>query len=130
MTERTPPTDDEMIEALLTPFQKLLDHIGCGMTMRAKKWKALANAKMVKASYDKDLGHFKYSKKLEDNPIQLKAAENLSKFGGDFPAEKHEITAIITPKLSDEDRQALTDSGFGEKLINAILNKHRSDIIS
>lgn len=52
-------------------------------SVRAKKWKKLANAKETKVFHNE--GEVVYSDKVEALQIQVRAMENISKQMGDYP---------------------------------------------
>ena len=56
----------------------------------------LIDAKLVKATYDKDRVIFKYSKQLADNPSSLKAIDMALRLLNAYPEEKLTLTHELT----------------------------------
>jgi len=109
---------------------KVLEHL--------EKSKKVSIAKVVlrlhQALNAKETKFFQHEGKVIDeraviaHGIRLKAVQVALDLHDAMPAERHELLGHVnmTPSLTPEDRVMLTN--VSERVVNAIINKHRRDI--
>ena len=86
---------DSAIYARAKLNEKIRDH-GPNIDNVLRRLAKLIDAKLIKATYDKDRVIFKYSKQLEDNPSSLKAIDMALRLLNAYPEEKLTLTHELT----------------------------------
>lgn len=90
----------EAAEIAMKETERLCKNAGLTKSKTLKRIKEGLDAHEVKATYDKDLGRFAYSKKLVSHGLRLKAAEIAMDLLNLKPPEKKQIDGEL--KLSHE----------------------------
>jgi len=125
------PTKDDMVDALLTPFQKRLDEKGITDDFLIDKLNAEFRAGEVKAfKSDSKTSDGKneiiYTKNMTAWNIRQKARMDAQKLKGHYPEEGIRVVGSVSTSLSKEDRDLLEEAAKGHA--DAIINQHLKDI--
>ena len=115
-----PVSNDELIQAIMTPMSQALGNEKITPTYLAKKLKRELNAKEIKAFHGKD--GIEYSNKLVAWSVRQKARQDAHKLLNHYPAEKFEMSGMIEKKIDipDDLKKIVKDAclKFGQILRN------------
>jgi len=142
-------TRDEIINDLQSPFKSALNTGGIDDDFLIKQLKREfeneepktikvrghidsrklpKNYKVIARPLKNEDGDTVIEHKVHQIGISQKARIDVHKLRGDYPAEKHDLRGNfnVSPEITPEDRVMLTN--VSNKVVDAIINKHRRDI--
>lgn len=119
-------TPKNAVEAIGNPIHEAM--VSCGITPEILAKKLSEELEAEETVFAKFQGKIMDQTDVIAWKVRQEARKDAHRLFGHYPAERHDHsgTVQVAPALSPEDRELMTE--FGNKVVNAILSKHRSEI--